>query len=493
MFTRPYDFYRRLEKVLRTSKAVIYQSDNQQRTYPELYSEILKFNSVFSRFKGGRVAHYTEKTFSAYAAIYATLLSENTWVPLTPSAPPLRNLEIIKVCEPSMILTDAALPLDLLNFAKIKNIPVLNLSDVLRSEKERPLDLGEFREDDIAYIMFTSGSSGVPKGVPMSHKNYIPFIDNAMALLPFRSHEVFSDFHDFAFDISIFYLFCCVLTESAFAPIRRLEDKIIPLKFIEENKISVWSSVPSVIQRIQALKPNQKMKTSVRIMFLCGEPFRLDLLKYCFENLNLENVFNFYGLTETGVENFYHACTREDLRRFQDKSFVPIGKPLPGNDIRIGDNQELLLKGPQVMSGHLGGIGNDRFEIIDEATWFHTGDIVEKFDDVYFCKGRMDSQVKLSGFRVELMDIEAHLRATPLVEEAVCFVHEGNAQKTLVAAVKAREASVVDTLPSQLALTLPPYMIPKQFIFLSEIPLNSNGKIDRKRIKDAFQWEGKVV
>lgn len=469
--------------VFSNSDALFYKYYDETHTYIECYENMQKLNSVLFKFKKTPVALYVSKNFYAYCAIFSILLSENPWIPLSPAQPEKRLLDIIEISKPGMIIADDKLP-DIINqYAEKNNILVYSLSDVLNKNAARQFELGQFDENDIAYIMFTSGSTGVPKGVPMTHKNYINFIENAMKILPFEKKEVFSDYHDFGFDISIFYLFCAVLTESAFAPVIKKAEQFCPLDNLIANKVTVWSSVPSVISQIKTLRPNVKIESSIKIMFLCGEPFSLAVLKYCYENMELINVYNFYGLTETGVENFYHRCKIEDIARFESQGFVPIGKPLDGNEIMLTEEGELLLSGCQVTPGYLGGIGKERFNIIDGKRWYHTGDIVKKFEDVHFCKGRLDSQIKFRGFRVELMDIEVNIRLFPDVEDAVCFAESNENEITqLISVIKTQKEIDYGAVKSFLKEKLPVYMIPKQCFFLKEFPVNNNGKVDRKKI-----------
>ncbi|UCB56973.1 MAG: AMP-binding protein [Candidatus Omnitrophota bacterium] len=480
------EFYGKLHNIIKNSKAVAYTYYGQTHSYTELYRDMLKVNSVLRNYRNERVALFSSKHFHAYSAIFSIILSGNVWIPFTPEVPEGRNLDIMKLAEPKLIITDRRLPVSLAEYAKNKGIAVVELEKVMAENNIAEFALGHFNKDDIAYIMFTSGSTGIPKGVPMTHENYINFINNAMNILPFKQNEVFSDFHDFAFDISIFYLFCCILTESAFAPIIKTEDTIIPINHIIKNNVTVWSSVPSVISRLKRFKRDDLIQTPVRIMFLCGEPFRLDVLEYCFKNLRLENVYDFYGLTETGVENFYHKCHPDDLVEYRDIGFVPIGKPLKGNQIRITEEKELMLSGCQVTPGYLGGISSEKFEIIDGIRWYHTGDIVVKYKDVYFCKGRLDSQVKLSGYRVELMDIETYIRRIDGIDEAVCFIESIDEKMLLIAAVKARNKIGLRDIQDNLKFHLPNYMIPRDILYLDNVPLNKNGKINRKKVQQMY-------
>ena len=486
------EFYNKLYESFQTSGSVFYNYYSEEYSYKKLSTNLEKLNFHLSTYKNKRVVLYGPKTFEVYSAIYSIVLSGNAWVPLNLSFPLNRQLEILAVLEANIILYDENLPEEIKSYAKKKNIIIWDLRSLLQQSSVKSFDGFDFSPDDIAYIMFTSGSTGTPKGVPVTHQNYINFVNNAMEILPFKKGEVFSDYHDFAFDISIFYLFCAPLTEGSISPIRSDDEKIYPINHILENRITVWSSVPSVISRIQRLRPEEKIETPIRIMFLCGEPFSLNVLKYCYDNLELEHLFNFYGLTETGVENFHHKCSKDDLKKFEDKGYVPIGKPMKGSDIRLTDEKELLLGGCQITPGYLGGIGSERFEVIEKHRWYHTGDIVELYDDVYFCKGRLDSQVKLSGYRVELMDIEVQVGKYPGIKEAVSFVDNSNLSKFLVCALESEEPVDLKLLKGELKNYLPDYMIPLKFFFVDEMPRNSNGKLDRKEIRDNI-WKQRQI
>jgi acyl-coenzyme A synthetase/AMP-(fatty) acid ligase len=431
---------------------------------------------------------YGSKSFSVYSAIFSVILSGNVWIPVTPGIPTERLLAMMNVLMPDVILLEKDLPENIHTFAEKHEIAIWKLEDMLKHGKGKDFSELDFSPSDWAYIMFTSGSTGVPKGVPMTHHNYINFVRNALEVLPFSNHEVFSDYHDFAFDISIFYLFCAPLTKSAIAPIRKKEERMFPLNHIQKNNITVWSSVPSAISCLRRFRPNEQLENNIKIMFLCGEPFSLDILRYCHECLNVKHVYNFYGLTETGVENFYHECASQDFDRYKEKGFVPIGQPLKGNDFRLTEDKELLLGGCQITPGYLEGAGKERFEEIDGKHWYHTGDIIEFYKGVYFCKGRMDSQVKISGHRIELMDIEVHVRQYEGIKEAVCFIEHEKPVSRIVCVVetaKSREL-FLSGVNQWLKERLPEYMIPRKFYTVSQMPINTNGKIDRKAVKQMF-------
>jgi D-alanine--poly(phosphoribitol) ligase subunit 1 len=472
-------FYEKLWSVICRSSENFYIYYNDRQSYPALRTNIEKLNGLLADRYQQRIVVYSEKSFETYCVLFSILLSENTWIPLSPGHPENRTLKAFELCRPDVIFTDRPLPAKLATFAANNNCQIIDLHTAINDTSRIPLVLGNFDKNDIAYIMFTSGSTGAPKGVPMTHLNYVNFVENAMTILPFKKGDVFSDYHDLGFDISIFYLFCAILAEGALSPFLRDEEKFVPIDHIIKNEITVWSSVPSAILNLTRLRPHDQIATPLRIMFLCGEPFRLDVLKYCYDNMAIESVYNFYGLTETGVENFYHACTPEDVQRFEKKGFVPIGKPLAGNQVRVSENKELLITGCQVTPGYLGGIGTERFSEFNGAIWYHTGDFVEVEDGLFYCKGRADSQVKLSGFRIELMDIEVCTRALPGISDAVCFLQEGKRRTHLSCAIETSITIDTSVVTEHLNNELPSYMVPTRFLFLEAFPRNANGKVDR--------------
>ncbi|MBF0298307.1 MAG: AMP-binding protein [Oligoflexia bacterium] len=483
------DFYLKLKKIVSSSPYLAYRHYNEKYSYAELYARMLKVNAILSRYQNAQILLYANKSVSSYATIFSIFLSNNVWVPLSPDLPFSRNVTILKKIDPIIIFHDVTLPDDLRNYLKEKNIIMVSLEEIVQESSNNKVEFNNLpsNKQDIAYIMFTSGSTGEPKGVPMTHENYINFALNIFKVLSFKQGEdVFSDFHDFAFDISIFSLFACVFSEGAFSPIIEKKDRILPLGHIIDNGVTVWSSVPSVINRIKRFRPNTKHTTPIRIMFLCGEPLALDLLYYCFENMNLPQVYNFYGLTETGVENFYHECFPEDIAKFAKFGVAPIGKPLPENFIQITKDKELWLSGCQLTPGYLKGVSTEKFEIQNNVRWYKTGDIVEEYEGLYYCKGRVDTQVKLSGHRVELMDIEACIVRQQSIERAICFVDNKQRIPMLIAAIKSRHQIVINELRISLAKELPDYMIPQHFKVMDDFPLNANGKIDRKKIAELY-------
>jgi non-ribosomal peptide synthetase component F len=488
-FSTTSDFYQQFHLAIQSATGIAYQYHDEQYSYPQMYDQMCRLNSTLSRYSNQQIVHHLDKSLSAYSAIFATLLSHNCWIPLSPLQPIARNQQILHAIEPALLLIDDATPEELISYCSSQNIDVINVEDAIKKNSQTVFDNLDFQAEHWAYIMFTSGSTGTPKGVPMTHNNFINFIEQALNILPLEiDKEVFADYHDFCFDISIFYLFCFPLVKGAISPFLTTTDKMLPHDFIQKNNVTVWASVPSAISGIKQVNPDGFTPHCLKLLFLCGEPFSLDNLSYCFDQLKVPYVYNFYGLTETGVENFYHHCQPSDIDTFAEQGQVPIGLPIEGNHVMITKDDELCISGCQVTPGYLGGIGQDRFELIDNICWYHTGDIVKKYHGLYFCKGRMDSQVKIRGYRFELMDVETHINQHPGIDQNVCFVHSKKKQNRLICMFESAENTQdsPNKIKAFLNSRLPSYMIPQQFVAIEKLPINSNGKISRKIASDNF-------
>lgn len=480
------EFYQKLHTTFQNNTETAYKYYDTTLSFQEMGRLMLKINTVLSSHNQNSIAVYSHKGINHYCALFSIILSNNIWTPLNPEIPQERIESMLTTAKSTMLLYEEDLPDWLKQFAQKHSITLHSLTEIINQESPTPFTQLPQKENDLAYIMFTSGSTGKPKGVPMTHLNYINFIDNALNILPFTDNEVFADFHDLGFDISIFYLFCAPLTKSALSPALTPKDKLLPHNFIKQNNVSVLATVPTLINQIKTLNKDNLFNEQLNILFLCGEPLRLDLLPYTFDTMRAKHVYNFYGLTETGVENFFHKCLPKDKDTYKHIGFAPIGKPLPGNPIMLGENSELYISGCQITPGYLGDKSHSRKKSINNIDWFCTGDKVIEENGVYFCKGRLDSQVKIAGHRVELMDIEAQLRNITPIQDAVCFLLERQQRQTLVAAILSHNPLKPDNIQKQLKSNLPNYMIPQEFLFLDEFPKNKSGKTDRLKIKNNY-------
>ena len=477
------EFYQELHEILRGSTRDAYIHYGERRTYAEMYDYMRRLNTVLVGRNNQRIAIYADKSFNNYSALFAVILSNNTWVPINPDLPENRNVEMFGLAMPEIVLADRDLPPLLAAAAENCGAEVISLQEVESAPVGPEFDTSSINKDDISMIYFTSGSTGTPKGVPLTHENYILNVRNALKITEIDPGEVFADYHDLGFVISIPILFCCIMSQGAFAPAVDKKDMMLPMNNMRENGVTVLISVPSTMARIRQMLPNGFEEKKLKVVIMCGEPLHLDILEYILSKLKVTRAFDFYGSTEVAPWTFCHKCSSDDIDKFDAFGVVPIGKPIRGNIAKIAEDDELWVAGPQITPGYLGGVGQDAFVHLEGERWYRTGDKVVLHDGHYLCKGRLDSQVKIGGYRIELMDTEAHLRSLDGVQRAICFVEGEGAQKSIVAALHATRDIGLGEVREHLKSRLPGYMIPRKSFVIKDLPLNKSGKVDRLAIR----------
>ena len=481
------EFYEEFHDIVRQSSRVAYVHYEERHSYAEMYDYMRRLNKILADRKNQRIAIFSAKSFHNYSALFGVILSNNTWIPINPDLPENRNVEMLELTRPEVILTDRELPPQISASAEAMRAKVVNLQEIDKMTPGPEFDISGFDKDDLSMIYFTSGSTGTPKGVPLTHENYILNVRNALRITKLGRGEVFADYHDLGFVISIPILFACIMSEGAFAPAVQKKDMMLPTNNMRANGVTVLISVPSTMARIRQLQPDGVENDKLKLVIMCGEPLHLDILEYILSELGVDQVFDFYGSTEVAPWTFCHECSLDDLEKFQAFGVVPIGKPTAGNMARIGEDDELWVSGRQITPGYLGGVGSDAFVELEGERWYRTGDKVIVHDGHYLCKGRLDSQVKIGGHRIELMDTEAHLRSLEGVHMAICFVEGEGAQKSIVAALHASRDVWLNEVRVHLKDKLPGYMIPRKSFVINELPLNKSGKIDRLAIRAQYE------
>lgn len=459
---------------------------------------------------GDRVGLLLEKSIEAVVAIYGVLKAGAGYVPLDNQAPAARLAYIVANAGMRCLITsevsardaqrllEAGTDLDLVIGASLPNLesagPTVLAWPGVSGDTGPPPAAGT-GPDDIAYILYTSGSTGEPKGVTLSHRNALAFVEWAVQEVGVGAEDRLSSHAPFHFDLSVFDLFAASWAGAAVVLVSR-SAAVFPVeltKFIEAEEITVWYSVPSALTLLVLHgELGQRSLPALRAIVFAGEVFPTKHLARLMELLPRPRYLNFFGPTETNVCTWYEVPAGA-----APPDPLPIGWPIAGVTARIetqeggeaadGEVGELLISGPTVMHGYWGDAertdrvlsrsGNERL--------YRTGDLVrrESEGELIFV-GRRDAQVKTRGYRVELGDIEAALHSLDvIVEAAVIAVPDENVTNRLRAYVAVSQPVSDPEIIQSLRERLPPYMIPDEIEFRSELPKLTTGKVDRRALQ----------
>jgi amino acid adenylation domain-containing protein len=507
------------------AKAVVL--GNEQLSYGELHrwsnslARALQFHGCR---RGDRIGLAVSKSPSAIASILGILKADCIYVPLDVESPVARTSKILVNSEPRLTLVDASgiNSLEELrsNLAtcefKIASID----GEIPPSDRDRyafcaddivqfpnTLLLYENEPDDVAYILYTSGSTGAPKGVPITHASVAQFIDWAVSYFGFTSQDRISGHPPLHFDLSVFDIF------GAFAGGAELH--LVPAslnvsaqgmaEFIRSSCLTQWFSVPSALNYMAKFDVVQHGDfPSLKRVLWCGEVLPTPTLRYWMQRLPDLQFTNLYGPTEATIASSYY--TIESMP--QEDESIPIGRACDGESLLVLDEALRPARQGAIGELYIGGAGLSPGYWKDEEKTrdaflrssyvygriYKTGDLAKVGRDglTYFA-GRADSQIKSRGYRIELGEIEAALnRVEDLKESAVVAIptNEFAGWQICCAFASAAGAQItVLTLRETLRTALPHYMLPGRWLSMDGLPKNANGKIDRPLLKELFQRE----
>lgn len=491
-------------------------------TYRSLYERAAGLAAALERATpdGGAplTAVFAYRTATAYTGVLAALLRGHGYVSLNRKFPPDRTRTMLERADVRALVVDSASALQLEEVLAGVDAPLLIVlaeQDDVSTEQARWPEhtiLGapdivfdpafvptEPDLDAIAYLIFTSGSTGTPKAVMVTHRNIRRFVDLTVDHWEITEHDRLSQTFDMTFDLSVSDMFtawergACVCSLSAV-------DVLKPRRFIKERNLTIWYSVPSVgmlMRRFGMLQPGEY--PGLRLVRFCGEPLPAQLAAAFAEAAPNAIVENVYGPTEVTITCMSYRWEPQRSPGECEFGVVPIGKPYPGMrshvvdddlcEVAPGDDGELILSGPQVTDGYWRDPERTAvaFFVPDGGGDLHyrTGDRVRRPEGDAPMKylGRRDFQVKISGHRVELGEIEAVLREETGRDSVVVIGWpKTDTGYDGVAAIVGGTPLDADAVRARIAKRLPPYMVPRDIRFLEEMPLNSNGKIDRNAL-----------
>ncbi len=490
--------------------------DSHILNYFELWdksSRIAEFLRTFhvSKKNVGILAY---RSLSTYTGILGALISGNTYLAFNPKFPEERIFKMINFSNSRVfiigkefisILSHLEIEIneELIFLApdiKRKDLPALKsivkcFEDFENIRNNNKIDAIEL--EDIAYLIFTSGTTGEPKGIPISHKNLISFIEQNQKNYPLTLADRCSQAFPTTFDCSVQDIFSTWNAGACLVCIPE-SDLFAPARFINEKSLTVWYSVPSVamfMKRMNILKEN--IFPSLRYSLFCGEALNEHIAVSWQKAAPNSLVVNLYGPAENTIAISNYTWNNDAHNSIN--GIVPLGKVYPNhqfliiNDdlkpVRKNEIGELLISGPQVSKGYLNDevLTAKKFIKLNQngtKVWYRTGDMVNEDENgnLHFL-GRIDHQVKIRGYRVELEEVEKVVREVSGRDFAVAlsYPYHNPVAESIVVILEEGTFDNSNIISSCKSL-LPDYMIPKEIISIPHIPLNNNGKIDKNKI-----------
>jgi amino acid adenylation domain-containing protein len=507
------------------NEAIVFK--DERMTYAELERESNKLAHSLLEIgieRGERVGIYMDRCIASIVGAFGVLKAGATYVPIDPLCPPGRLSYILNKCGIKYLITSkektANIERVLPTIGSLEYILVMNgFGSVpgstgtakligwqeIRAAAREDVPCVNAIDSDLAYILFTSGSTGNPKGVMLSHLNSLTFVNSAHDFFGIHANDRLSNICPLHFDMSVFDLFVAFKSGATVVIIPETA-AVFPVKLaeiIETNRISVWNSVPSALSLLAAYKGLESHDlSSLRLVLFAGEQFPLKYLRRLREAVPGARFCNMYGQTEANSSTYYWV----DQLPPDGRASLPIGRPLPNFDVfaldedgnRVtgpGQEGELYVRASTVAAGYWGETEKTEKAFVKDPLRpglnervYRTGDLVHlDLDGNYVFLGRKDHMIKSRGYRIEIGEIETVLCNHPEIKNAVVIPVPdeliGNRISAIVVPLmpgKIRKEDILQYCSQQ----LPRYMVPEIIEFRDSLPATSSGKVDRQKLSD---------
>lgn len=496
------NFFNRLKyMVLTEPQKVAVKDKNNVYTYDDLWKKIQFFSQKLKNVgvrKGDRVAIFMENNANYVIGILAILTVGGIFVPLSTRSPEEYVYKILYNCNPSIVMVDNKSKEKFLSMPK-KCTNIVNLDEII-SEKSGEEVYENIIGGDIAYIVYTSGSTGFPKGVAIKWESLENYILDTVERLEFDQTSISLNMTSFCFDGSLTSVFCMlfcggklVIAPKFIMRVRQFANLLI------NEKITDLGCTPVQLSTLVDVLENEDVKEiSIKTIAIGGESFSTEYIKRIFKAVKGIRILNRYGPTETTIVSASYEIREKDL---YDNRPIPIGRPISNtifyavdennNLIQPGEVGELYIGGVSVMSGYwsdtnlTNSVLNET--LINGVKMYRTGDLVTIDDEGnYIFMSRKDDMVKINGYRIYLKEVDNAIVDINGVKDSCSIAVKRNGKTDIVSYVICDCDAMCEDgiqLKKKLLNILPAYMLPQKIFFVESFPVTTNGKVNRKELE----------
>jgi D-alanine--poly(phosphoribitol) ligase subunit 1 len=460
--------------------------------------------------RGDVVAIVNTKKFESYAIMLACLKTGIIYTNIDIDNPVARIITILNTCKPKIVFCDTSIPENIAKACNQLGIKLFSCIDesfinILNSYSGNNSNYTkQITGSTIAYIMFTSGSTGIPKGAAITHQNLISFINWSISRFNICESDIFANVSPMYFDNSVFDFYTSLFSGACLSPIKKelLTNPLDLIKAVDDLKCTIWFSVPSLLIYLMTMKAlSSENFKHIRIISFGGEGYpKVELKKLYDLYKNRVEFINVYGPTETTCICSSHTISEDDFRDLN--GLPPIGTInqnfdylILNDEAQITDRGELCLMGPNVGLGYYNDDERTKSAFFEysghgyyKQPMYKTGDIVRKHNGNIWFICRKDNQIKHMGYRIELEEIELALNSIEhITQSAVIYDRVNPLFGKIIAFVSSYKKIDSNVIKKELKLIIPEYMVPNTVIVLEILPKNANGKIDKSKLKEIYK------